>query len=74
MKHYNSDLEKKVQKLLQKFYLFRPDIGFKKGMEIYALVLSANLSNLELFWVFVSVMIDVDAIFAVFKAEKLLIE
>lgn len=63
-----------MKNLLSQFYLYRPDIGFKRGMEIYALVLAKNIKKEKLLKIYVSLIIDIDLIFGVFKGETTCIQ
>lgn len=38
-------IENRIYKLLKIFYNFRPDIGFKSGLEIYAYLLANYFSD-----------------------------
>ena len=65
--YFNANLEDQVMRVLKIFYNYRPDIGYKTGMELYAITLGINMSDSKLLKIFIAVMLDIDIIFGVFK-------
>lgn len=68
--YFNTKTETEISSLLKLFYNYRSDIGYKQGMEIYALILAQNLTKFPLLQIFCFLLLDVDLIFAVFKGDQ----
>ena len=71
--YFNVDIEIEISMLLKLFYNYRSDIGYKQGMEVYALILSQELIKHPLLKIFCFLMLDLDLIFAVFKGDQILL-
>lgn len=52
---------------LRLLYSYRPDVGYKSGMEVYAVLLGQQSHRERLRKVFLSCILDYDLLFAVFK-------
>lgn len=65
--YFNANLEDQVMQTLKIFYNYRPDIGYKPGMELYAITLGINMSGEKLLRIFVSLLLDTEILLAVYK-------
>jgi len=64
---FDTELQEEIFRTLKIFYNYRPDIGYKSGMEIYGLILGISMRSHQLLQVFVSLILDYNLIFGVFK-------
>lgn len=66
--YFNASLEEQVMRTLRLFYSYRPDVGYKPGMEVYAIVLGTCVADEKLLRLFMSLLLDSDLLFGVYKA------